>query len=149
MSHITLDQEIDEPIFYFRRPSLSIRIKSTLIDGVIILILMCLAAGILNGLEIESGTVRGIALGLVFLYEPLLISFGQTIGQRMTGLRVIRKTPYADNDRMRRIIFPASLLRSITKILLGWISLLIIHHNQYGRAIHDQLSGSLMVFAKH
>jgi hypothetical protein len=37
-----------------------------------------------------------------------------------------------------------SIFRYLSKLLLGWISLLTIHSDDYGRAIHDKIGNSVM-----
>ena len=65
--------------FYFNKPSLVLRVKSIMIDSIIIIVLMYIAYLLLDNLGIESGKIRGIALGLIFLYEPVLTAVNRTI----------------------------------------------------------------------
>lgn len=131
---------------YFNKPGLIPRIKAMVIDSVIIVGLMLLVSSILNLLAIESGTIRGAALVLIFLYEPILVTFGGTIGQRIMGLRVRDFSAYEDNKQKQSINFFSSLIRYTTKLVLGIISLLIIHSDNYGQAIHDKVGNSVMTF---
>jgi len=131
---------------YFNKPSLMHRIKSMIIDAVVIIALMMLMSWILGILNIESGMVRGICLGLVILYEPILVSVGGTIGQRLVGLRVRSFSSYSKDKSKRSINFLYSLMRYAIKLMLGWISLLTIHSDDYGQAIHDKIGNSLMTF---
>ncbi len=145
--------DYDEPLplnqFYFNKPSLILRIKSMLIDAVVIIVLMLVAAWLLNALSIASGVVRGAVFVAIFLYEPLTMAFGRTLGQKMVGLQVQRKGDVVANTLQRRSIsLFASVARYIVKGLLGWISLLTIHSDPYGQAIHDKVAGSVMCFAK-
>lgn len=131
---------------YFNKPSLILRIKSMLIDSVIIIFLMFIMSLILNFLSIESGNIRGIALLIVILYEPILVTFGGTIGQRTMGLRVVKSKDFKNNNEKRNINPFNSIFRYISKLLLGWISLLTIHSDNYGQAIHDKIGQSIMTF---
>jgi len=142
----TLDFEREEKISFFNKPSLMLRIKSMLIDSVVIFSLMLIISFILNSLNIESGRVRGLAFLIVLLYEPILITLKGTIGQRIMGLRVINSSFYKEENDRKNINFIFSILRYITKIFLGWISLLTIHSDQYGQAIHDKVGQSIMTF---
>lgn len=57
------------------------------------------------------------------------------------GLPVKKESAEDEN-----IHFLAALLRFATKTLLGWISLLTITGNKRKRAMHDMISGSVVVF---
>ncbi len=144
-TNIVLDQ-IEQEEIMFNRPSLLVRIKSMLADGIVIIVLMMIAATILNALNIQSGLVRGIAFALIWLYEPVMIAVDRTIGQRIMGLRVRNYTKYIDEDTPKNINIVYSLLRYLAKALLGWVSLLTIHSNKYGQAIHDKVANSVMTF---
>lgn len=143
--NIVLDQ-IEQEEITFNRPSLLARLKSMLADTMVIIVLMMIAATILNALNIESGLVRGMAFALVWLYEPIMIALDRTIGQRIMGLRVRNYTKYIDEDTPKNINIVYSLIRYLAKILLGWVSLLTIHSNTYGQAIHDKVGNSVMTF---
>lgn len=129
---------------FFNKPSLILRIKSTLFDTVVIIILMYLMTLLLESMAIQSGNIRAAALVLVFLYEPILVTFGGTIGQRILGLAVRRFGSFIEKKQKKNINLIMSILRYITKIFLGWLSLLTIHSNHYGQAIHDKIGGSIM-----
>lgn len=131
---------------YFHRPSLNLRVKAMFVDMVIVISLMYLASLILNLLQIESGVTRGTILGLIFLYEPIAVAFGSTIGQSLMGLRVSQLDNLKTRNIKTNIGFGFSILRYITKILLGFISLLTVHTTVYGQALHDQASASVVSF---
>ena len=140
------DESNDNDKIYFYKPQLIKRIKSMMLDTVLIIFLMFLMSLILGVLNIESGLVRGICLGLVVLYEPILVTFGGTIGHRIMGLRVRSFSSYSTDKSENSINFFYSLIRFATKILLGWISLLTIHSDDYGQAMHDKVGNSIMTF---
>jgi len=144
-TNIVLDQTEQEEIT-FNRPSLLARIKSMMADSIVIIILMIIAATILNTLHIESGLIRAIALSLILLYEPIMVAIDRTIGQRIMGLRVRNYTKFINEGTSENINILYSLLRFLAKVLLGWVSLLTIHSNTYGQAIHDKLGNSVMTF---
>ena len=133
--------------FYFNKPSLIPRIKAMFADTHVIILLMSTITYRLDAANISSGLVRGICFVLVALYEPILVTLGGTIGHRVLGLRVRKFTSFTPSKSEQNINFLYSVIRYIIKILLGWISLLTIHSNEYGQAIHDKLSNSLMTFA--
>lgn len=142
----TILDQIEEEEILFNRPSLLVRIKSMMADSLVIIVLMVIAASILNTLNIESGLIRALALSLIVLYEPIMIAIDRTIGQRIMGLRVRNYSKLLNDDTHENINILYSMIRFIAKILLGWVSLLTIHSNKYGQAIHDKVGGSVMTF---
>jgi len=141
-----VDTPIDSHLESFYKPSLLIRIKSTLIDSAVVILLMFVAAFILNSLQVESGTVRGLAMGLIILYEPLFVALGNTIGQKAMGLGVVKSSSLKQSGASENINIFSSILRYLAKIFLGWISLLTIHSDKYGQAIHDKVGNSIMTY---
>lgn len=122
-------------------PLLIDRIKSTMIDTVVLIALMFICSKSLAGLPDSNGWVRAICFVTVFvLYDPLCTAFGCTVGNYFIKIRV-RK----NDDHSKRINFFFALIRYIVKVLLGWISFLTIHSNREKRAIHDMAAGSVMV----
>ena len=144
MDTTVLDTPEETAPVYFHKPELLPRIKSTLIDSVVVIALMMIAAAVLNQLNIQSGTVRGITLFLIPLYEPIMTSISQTLGQKIMGLRVRRYINIAEGGQVQNINIIASIFRYILKVSLGWLSLLTIHSDKYGRAIHDNVASSVM-----
>jgi uncharacterized RDD family membrane protein YckC len=130
--------------FYFYKPSLLLRVKAMMIDSFIIVILMMIATFLLNTLNIQSGLVRGIFFVLIFLYEPIFVSFNRTLGQKIMGLRVLKYNVFTENGVHENISIFSSIFRYVFKYLLGWISLLLIHSDKYGQAIHDKIGNSVM-----
>jgi len=122
-------------------PELKDRIQSTFIDTVLIIILIFLFSTILEKFENAPDWVR-IALfaGLFIVYEPVCMTLGCTLGNYLKGIRV-RK----DSDTTERINIIQALIRYPIKIFLGWISFLTINSNPKRRAIHDLVSGSVMI----
>ena len=150
MDHSPEDENSNTPesSFFFDKPSLVLRIKSMLIDAVVLIALMMLMAWVLNGLEVASGTVRGLCFLAILLYEPVLVTVNRTIGQAMVGLQVRRLSDLKSGVQPRPISIFASIARYVVKGLLGWISLLTIHSDRYGQAIHDKAASSVMVMAE-
>jgi uncharacterized RDD family membrane protein YckC len=122
-------------------PSLSDRIQSAFIDGVLIMVLMFVAAGVLDKYENAPDWIRIVLFfGLWAVYEPLCTSLGCTLGNYMKGIRVRRYT-----NESKRINFFAAFVRYCIKMLLGWISFITIHFSPERRAIYDYVVGSVMV----
>lgn len=134
---------------YYHKPSLNIRVKAVVVDAVIVLTLMYLISLLLNLFEVQSGMVRAGCLGLILLYEPLLVSIiGGTFGQKAMGLRVFDFHELIKRNTKKNINIPFSLLRFASKFLFGWFSLMTIHANTYGQALHDMLGASIVSFNK-
>lgn len=122
-------------------PELKDRIQSTFIDTIFLLVLMFLFASLLDKFDSVPDWVRILLfVGLFIVYEPLCMSVGFTLGNYLKGIRV-RK----DTDTSKRINIFQALVRYLVKLLLGWISFLTIHGNARRRAIHDVVSGTVMI----
>lgn len=122
-------------------PELKDRIQSTFIDTMLIISLMFLFANILDGFDNVPDWIRIVLFaGLFIVYEPVCMTLGCTLGNYIKGIRV-RK----DSDTTKHINIIQALIRYPIKIVLGWISFLTIHNNPKRRAIHDLVSGSVMI----
>lgn len=122
-------------------PLLSDRLKSTFIDGMLLLGLTFLTASLLDKLHNPAIWVRiTVFVFVTLLYDPVCTSLGATVGNLVMGIRVRN----FDNTSKRINILQA-VVRYILKMLLGWISFLTIHSNPERRAIHDMGAGSVMV----
>lgn len=127
-----------------RYPDLKTRVQSTLIDTILMVALMFLAAIILEKINPsqneDDGWIRGVIFILIWgIYEPVTMTLGCTLGNYLMNIRVRKIT-----DNTKRINLLQSFIRFILKILLGWISFLTIHSNKERRAIHDFVAGSVM-----
>lgn len=142
------DEAHGEEEVYFNKPNLVLRVKSITIDSFIIVVLMFIAFSVFDGLGIASPKIRGIALGLIFLYEPIFTSSYRTVGQKLMGLRVCNFTTYKNNSASVNINIFSALMRFFLKVLLGWLSLVGIHSDHYGQAFHDKMSNSLMTIER-
>ncbi len=89
--------------------------------------------------------IRLLAFVLIFiLYDPLLTSiFGGTVGHMLLGIRVKR-----ESDTQMNIPFLLAIVRFIVKVLLGWVSLLTVSGNKKGKAIHDLVVRSVVLYKK-
>ncbi len=122
-------------------PQLTDRVQSTFIDTMLIIVLMFVFANLLEKFENVPDWVRiAMFAGLFLIYEPLCMTVGFTLGNFIKGIRV-RK--YSDSSK--RINFLQAIVRYPVKVILGWISFLTINSNPKRRAIHDLLSGSVMI----
>lgn len=133
-----MEAEDERGYFY---PPLLTRIKSILIDGLFMIVLLLLFGEILGNHEDTAGWVRALILfGIFGVYEPVCTSLGCTLGQYLMGIRVRRY-----EDETRRLNIFRSIIRFLAKSLLGVISFVIIHFNNESRAIHDLIAGSVMI----
>ena len=122
-------------------PQLTDRIQSTFIDTILIVILMFAFASILDKFDNVPDWVRMVMFsGFFIAYEPLCMTLGSTLGNYLKGIRV-RK----NSDPTKSINIFQALIRYPVKVLLGWISFLTINSNPKRRAIHDLVSGSVMI----
>lgn len=122
------------------------RVKAIMIDSALILAAIVITSSVLSFLGDIPDFVRMICFLFIFLlYEPLFTVFrGGTLGQMIMGLRVKKEW-----DESKNINFASASVRYIIKILLGWFSLLTVSANTRKRAIHDQIAGSVVVYAKN
>lgn len=128
-----------------RYPFLSARLKSTLIDGIIVIIGgMYLASAIFERIgEVPDAWRIATLFGLFFVYEPISQTLGCTLGNYIMGIRVRSAA-----DETRRINIFQAILRLVVKLALGWVSFLTIHSNPKRQALHDLAAGSVMVAVK-
>ena len=129
---------------YFNKPSLILRIKSMMIDSFMIIILMYLTTVLLESFDVESGMIRGSSLILVLLYEPILVTINRTVGQKIMGIRVRKFSKFINSNEKVNINIFSSMVRFVGKLTLGFLSLLTIHSDKYGQAIHDKFGNSIM-----
>lgn len=73
-------------------------------------------------------------------YEPVSTAYATTIGQRLFGFRVRRAS-----DPARRIGLPAAWLWHAVKLAVGLLSFLTMGFTRRRRAIHDLVSGSVVI----
>ena len=116
------------------------RVKSTTIDTLLLIACFYLLSDILNSMSNVSESLRILLFICILMYEPIFISLNGTFGNYRNSIRV-RK----NKDITKKLNFFQSLLRYFLKISLGWISLIFILMNQKGRALHDIISGSIMI----
>ncbi|MFH7011314.1 MULTISPECIES: RDD family protein [unclassified Flavobacterium] len=121
-------------------PFLLERIQSILIDSVLIVACMIIFSDILSNFKNVPDWLRAVLLVALFLYEPIATTFGGTIGNNIKSIRV-RK----NSDSTKRINIFQALIRYFIKLLFGWLSFITIFSSSKKRALHDILSGTVMV----
>ncbi len=120
-------------------PTILRRYLSTVIDGCLIVTLLIVLPYLIGDGENTLYLRLVIAALMLFIYEPLFTSKRCTLGQKVMKIRIRRVGDY------QRISFPIALLRVIIKGLLGFISLFSIVFSKDRRAIHDFVSGSIVI----
>jgi hypothetical protein len=116
------------------------RVKSTTIDTLLLIACFYLLSDILNSMNNVSESLRILLFICILMYEPIFISLNGTFGNHKNSIRVRQ-----NKNTTKKLNFFQSLLRYFLKISLGWISLIFILMNQKGRALHDIISGSIMI----
>lgn len=116
------------------------RIQSILIDSVLIMACMILFSDILSNFKNVPNWVRAFLFVSLFLYEPVMTTFSGTIGNNIKGIRVRKHS-----DENTSITFFQAVIRYAFKLLLGWLSFISIFSNNKKRAIHDIVSGTVMI----
>jgi uncharacterized RDD family membrane protein YckC len=121
------------------------RVKAMLTDSIVLIVFMFVATYIFSLFESVPDYARIIAFVFIFLlYDPLFTStFGGTIGHMIIGIRVKR-----ESNEQKNILFHLAILRYIVKACLGVVSLFTVSNNEKGKAIHDHLAGSVVVYVK-
>jgi len=140
------EASFEPKVIIHNTPIIADRIKSALIDSVVLVGLMFIAFYALSFFGIESGLIKGVLFVLIFLYEPIMVSFSQTIGQRFIGIRVVGQKTEVDGDVQSIGLF-SSIVRYIVKLILGVLSLVTINFDEQSRAIHDKLVRSIVIRA--
>lgn len=122
-------------------PTIKTRYISMLIDIVIIVLISLAISSVFEMIGKIPALVKAIFfVVVVLLYEPILISSGTTVGQFLLNLRVRN---FKNPDQ--KLTFHLAVVRTIVKILLGWLSFVTVTFNVNRRAIHDFASGSIMI----
>jgi uncharacterized RDD family membrane protein YckC len=125
-------------------PTIKARYMSMLIDILIIILISSAISSLFEIVGKVPGFVKGILFVVVVLfYEPILVASGTTIGQLIMHLRV-RNFQHPE----LKLTFHMAVLRTLVKILLGWLSFITVTFNINRRAIHDFASGSIILSKK-
>jgi uncharacterized RDD family membrane protein YckC len=125
-------------------PTIKTRFFSMLIDVLVIILMALGISKLFDTIGEVPGLVRGILFALVVVfYEPVLVTFGSTIGQLLLNIRV---RSFKNPDQ--KVAFHMIILRFAVKVFLGWLSFITVTYNINRRAIHDFISGSIMISRK-
>jgi len=122
-------------------PSVLRRYLSTTIDCLVLIVLfLVISAMFSQNLELAKIIRVSLILSVIFLYEPLFTSFGCTLGQKVTGIRV--RTEKENHS----IGVLQAYVRIVFKITLGFISFFSLMLSERKRAIHDLISGTMVIY---
>lgn len=124
-------------------PGITERVKAIMADTTIIIFIAIILSNFFEIGEGANDQTRLIALILLFgLYDPVLTSiFGGTLGHMAMGIRVKRI-----KNEQKNILFPLAIIRYLIKLSFGWLSLLSVSKSKKGRAIHDSIVGSVVIY---
>lgn len=134
------DETISKENHTFEYPRLVKRYKAIFIDAILLFAILIMIMQLVQNSEARTTIMVSSGLILLLGYEPILTAYSRTLGQRIMGIRVGRL-----ENPLQKISLLNAYIRWFTKALLGWISFITIHFNKEKRAIHDLVSGSVMI----
>lgn len=119
------------------------RIQAATLDGMILFILFLSLTFLIAQTELNPYSKVSLFLLPMLMLEPILVSFtGASIGHHLKMLRV------ENNQTGKNLNLISAFIRFISKTLLGWFSLLFIFTTKRHQALHDKISGSVVVMNK-
>lgn len=122
-------------------PRLIKRIRAALIDSVLlpVAVFSALILGEAFGVSYPSGKVM-LILAPIFVLEPGLVAFtGGTVGHHLMKIRITRI------DGRRNLNVVAATVRFIVKLLLGWLSFILVLTTAKHQAVHDFIARSMVI----
>lgn len=137
-----IDTQENKPLL-MSYPTLIKRLQSLMIDQLLIVVCMIIFSQLFaQTSEDEMGWIKGVVwVSLLFVYEPVCIVFGCTLGNYVVGIRVRKfKNP------TEKINLLQSYIRFVSKILLGIVSFFTVTADKYKRAIHDMIVDSVVIY---
>jgi uncharacterized RDD family membrane protein YckC len=122
-------------------PQLVSRVKSTIIDVVLIIVSLFVITWVLDQFTQVPDWVRVILfIGIWLVYEPLATTLGCTLGNYIAKIRVRR-----ESNESKRINLLQAYVRFIIKIIFGWLSFWTILFIEKKRALHDIVPGTVVI----
>ena len=117
------------------------RVRAVLIDSVIlpVTLLSILVLGDTLGVSDAYGKVMLIAIPVLILEPGLVALTGGTVGHHLLGIRV------AKQDGSGNINVFAAAVRFAVKLLLGWLSFILVLTTAKHQAVHDLVVRSIVV----
>ncbi len=121
-------------------PYLLDRVKAVTIDFLLILLIFVLFSYIFEVFDAVPTALRVLVyLGCAFVYEPLMVSRGGTIGHRLMGLTVKKARDFNKN-----LSFGVAIMRFIIKAPLGGLSMFTLNEKKQG--LHDLATKSIVLY---
>jgi uncharacterized RDD family membrane protein YckC len=122
-------------------PRLVKRVRAVLIDSVLVPLSVLGTLFLGNEAGVSSGVGKVMLLvAPIFVLEPGLVALtGGTIGHHLQRIRV------ATLDGKRNINIFAATIRFIVKVLLGWLSFIVVLTTTKHQAVHDLLARSVVI----
>jgi uncharacterized RDD family membrane protein YckC len=126
-------------------PEIVERIKAMFIDTFVMVIFIYLFTFIFGQFDQVNTSIKIITFIFIYiLIDPIFTSlFGGTIGHFIVGIRVKNVS-----DENKNIKFHIAIIRFLAKVFLGAISFIVVSQNEKRRAIHDFISGSIVLYKK-
>jgi len=122
-------------------PSVMNRVQAVFFDLCIMGFLVYILATLrVFGVNHFTGIYSILFVILLFVYEPICNLTGGTLGYRTMGLRVKQF-----GEPGKNISIYQAYMRFLAKFFLGWLSFLSIHMDPFRRAIHDKVSGTVVI----
>ena len=121
-------------------PYLVDRYKAAFIDTILLLIFVTLCVQANEMMGFQSTWILVVTLFLVLSYEPVLITYSATVGQRLMKIRVRRIDAPTE-----RISLLQAYIRFVLKYAIGGASLLTVLFDREKRAVHDMVVSSVVV----
>jgi uncharacterized RDD family membrane protein YckC len=122
-------------------PRLLRRTKAVMTDAVILPVAVIASLFLGDALGVTNTSVKVASFVLpIFILEPGMVALtGGTIGHHLFGLRVARL------DGKRRINLFAAIIRFAVKLVLSWVSFIVVLTTKKHQAVHDLLARSVVV----
>ena len=136
-TNVQQGENAESPRLYANFPR---RLDALSVDSVVLVAFSLLVFVVLAPL-LENLTAARVGLVIcwwvtLFLYEPVLVWRGGTIGHRIMNLRVV------DNRTQRNVSLPKAVARFGLKALLGILSFFTMNFSRRHQAAHDILTNS-------
>ena len=136
-TNVQQGENAESPRLYANFPR---RLDALSVDSVVLVAFSLLVFVVLAPL-LENITAARVGLVIcwwvtLFLYEPMLVWRGGTIGHRIMNLRVV------DNRNQRNVSLPKAFARFGVKGLLGILSFFTMNFSRRHQAAHDILTNS-------
>ncbi len=123
-----------------RYPRFARRVQAAIIDGFLLSTAFVSAAIFVSNVDLPTYARISIVTFVILFLEPGLVAFkGSTIGHYVRGLKV------EDATNLEKISLFRAIFRFFVKTILGWASLILIFFTKRHQALHDIVSGSVVV----